>query len=276
MASIGLASVQLVNLQDLQDAMGGVNHQPVNVHSFTNKRFTVNYRAPINQIRKLLPPSIEPDEIGETGLGMFGMCACDFWVNRLGWIPIPQVRNNDMLFRVSARIRKGGATHRAFYTIGSNSSSRLLGFLGRHFSHFRKRVSNFHRIDEGSEYALQCLDEDPLARGQFRADLRTISKARPESTVFSDIQAATDFVFNLDGSCGYDFAQRKLSFQRIDYPEWDMYFCHGCTYHFPLLNHLLDALELDAAFDSVLFMQSTRQTWCSSWMYRDETASQRL
>jgi hypothetical protein len=48
--------------------MGRVNHQPVSIHSFTNKRFTVNFRAPINQVQKLLPAAIEPDEINETGL----------------------------------------------------------------------------------------------------------------------------------------------------------------------------------------------------------------
>ena len=270
MATADIVALSPTDLRTFQDKLGRVNHQPVSVHSFTNKRFTVNYRAPIDQIRKLLPPSIEPDEIRDTGLGMFGMCACDFWVTRLGWIPIPRIRNNDMLFRVSARLCKGGTTYRAFYTIGSNSSSRLLGFLGQRFSHFRKRVYNFNRVDNDEEYSLECIDDDPLAQGRLCADMNSVSKACPESTVFTDIQDATDFVFNLDGSCGYNFGKRKLSFQRIDYPEWDMYFCHRLNYNFPLLNHLLDSLRLDATFDSVLFMQDTRQTWGSSWMYHDK------
>ncbi len=179
MATAQSPPLSSTDLRVLQDNMGRVYHQPVGVHSFTNKRFTVNYRAPIDQVRKLLPPSIEPDEIRDTGMGMFGMCACDFWVTRLGWLPIPRIRNNDMLFRVSARVRKGGSTRRAFYTIGSNSSSRLLGFLGQRFSHFRKRVSNFNRIDNESEYALECIDADPLAQGKLRADLSSVSKVRP-------------------------------------------------------------------------------------------------
>jgi hypothetical protein len=250
-----------------------VNHQPVSVHSFTNKRFTVNFRAPIDQVRKLLPAAIEPDEIGNTGLGMFGMCACDFWVNWLGWFPIPRIRNNDMLFRVSARIRKGDTTYRAFYTIGSSSSSRLLGGLGRYFSHFRKRIANFSRVDNDSEYFLECLDADPLTPGHLRAKIASLSKTRPKSTVFADIQDATEFVFNLDGSCGYDFARDKLSFQKIDYPKWDMSFCHNCTFHFPLLDHVVQSLGIDAEFDSVLFMQNTQQTWCSTWLYSDARRS---
>lgn len=267
MAAANIASLAPFELRALQDGMGRVNHQPVSVHSFTNKRFTVNYRAPIDQVRKLLPAAVEPDEIHNTGFGMFGMCACDFWVNRLGWLPIPRVRNNDMLLRVSARVRKGGSTYRAFYTIGSSSSSRLLGFLGQRFSHFRKRIADFDRVDDGAEYTLRCNAADPLAKEELRADMKAVSKTRPDSTIFSDIQDATDFVFNLDGSCGYSFAIDKLSFQRIDYPKWDMYFCHACTYNFPLLDHLVESLGIDAAFDSVLFMQNTRQTWRSSWLY---------
>lgn len=267
MATSDIASLSPFDLRGLQETLGRVNHQPVSVYSYTNKRFTVNYRAPIEQVRRLLPAALEPDEIHDTGFGMFGMCACDFWVNRLGWLPIPRIRNNDMLFRVSARVRKGGSTHRAFYTIGSNSSSRLLGFLGQRFSHFRKRISDFDRVDDGSKYSLECKAPDPLARGQLCADMTSVSKERPESTIFSDIRDATEFVFNLDGSCGYSFAKDKLSFQRIDYPEWNMYFCHGCTYNFPLMAYLLESLEVDAVFDSVLFMQNTRQTWRSSWLY---------
>ena len=259
------------NLQTLQQRMGHVNHQPISVRSFTNKRFTVNFRAPIDQVRRLLPSGIEPDEIPGTGLGMFGMCACDFWVTRFGWLPVPKIQNNDMLLRVSARIPKNGEEHRAFYTISSNSSSPLLGFLGKRFSHFRKRISKFTRVDDRKSYQLQCIDDDPLARGELSAKMDSVSKEKPATTIFSDIEAATDFVFNLDGSCGFSFSRNKLSFQKIDYPEWDMYFCHEATYDFPLLRHLIESFEIDAELDCILFMQNTPQTWCSSWLYSANT-----
>ncbi len=259
-------------LQALQQRMGRVNHQPVSVRSFTNKRFTVNYRAPLEQVGRLLPAGIEPDEIPGTGMGMFGMCACDFRVTHFGWLPVPGIHNNDMLLRVSARIPKGGVDQRAFYTVSSNSSSPLLGFLGTRFSHFRKRVSTFSHVDDGQTYELRCADNDPLACGQLSADMNTISRDRPASTLFADIQAATDFVFNLDGSCGYSFARKMMSFQKIDYPEWDMSFCHQATYEFPLLMHLIESFRIDAELDCILFMQNAQQTWCSSWLY-SESAS---
>ena len=254
-------------LAKIQQRMGRVNHQPVSVRSFTNKRFTVNYRAPLEHVRRLLPSGIEPDEIPGTGLGMFAMCACDFWVTRFGWLPVPRIQNNDMLMRVSARINKRGIERRAFYTIASNSSSPVLGYLGTRFSHFRKRVSAFSRVDDETTYELQCNDADPLARGKLAAKMDSISKDVPSTSIFDNIHTATDFVFNLDGSCGYCFRRNMLSFQKIDYPEWDMYFCHNAEYEFPLLNHLINSFKIDAELDCILFMQNTPQTWCSSWLY---------
>src|SRR5271165_1886967 len=129
-----------LNIRALHERMGRVYHQPVRVRSFTNKRFTVNFRVPLEQLRRIVPEAIDLDEIPGTGLGMFSMCACDFWVSRFGWVPIPPVRNNDMLLRISAKVRKGNNTYRAYYTLRSDSSSRFLGFFGKRFSHFRKQV----------------------------------------------------------------------------------------------------------------------------------------
>src|SRR6516164_785788 len=101
------------DLRALHERMGRVYHQPVRVHSFTNKRFTVNFRVPLEQLRRVVPEAVQLDEIRDTGLGMLSMCACDFWVSRLGWLPIPPVRNNDMLCRVSARVRKRASAWRS-------------------------------------------------------------------------------------------------------------------------------------------------------------------
>jgi hypothetical protein len=89
-------------------------------------------RIASSQLGRIVPEAIQLDEIRDTGLGVLGMCACDFWVSRFGWLPIPPVRNNDMLCRVSAKICKGGKVYRAYYTLRSDSSSRFLGFALGH------------------------------------------------------------------------------------------------------------------------------------------------
>ena len=67
-----------MDLRALHERMGRVYHQPVRVHSFTNKRFTVNFRVPLDQLRRIVPDAVQVDEIRDTGLGVLSMCACDF------------------------------------------------------------------------------------------------------------------------------------------------------------------------------------------------------
>jgi hypothetical protein len=258
-----------MDLRALHHRLGRVYHQPVRVRSFTNKRFTVNFRVPLEQLRRVVPEPVQLDEVGDTGLGMLSMCACDFWVSRLGWLPIPPVRNNDMLCRVSAKVLKGGKLHRAYYTLRSDSSSHFLGFFGKRFSHFRKQVSPFVRVDDGARYRLECQAADPLCRGTFEATLASVTKGRPATTAFADVEEAKRFVFDLDGSCGYSYERDMLSYQKIDYPPWDMYFCHEYRYEFPLVDYLAKTYGLRAELDCVLFMQNTEQTWGTSWLYRD-------
>jgi hypothetical protein len=263
------AGARPMDIRDLHERMGRVYHQPVRVRSFTNKRFTVNFRVPLDRLRRIVPSAVQLDEIRDTGLGVLSMCACDFWVSRLGWLPIPPVRNNDMLCRVSAKVAKGGRLYRAYYTLRSDSSSRFLGFFGKRFSHFRKVVSSFTRRDDGGRYVLTCRAADPLCGGTLEAAMASVTKAKPATTLFADIEEAKHFVFDLDGSCGYDYQRDMLSFQKIDYPPWDMYFCHEFRYQFPLIDYLCEAFDLPAELDCALFMQNTRQTWGASWLYRN-------
>jgi hypothetical protein len=263
------SDVARLDIRALHARMGSVNNQPVRVRSFTNKRFTVNFRVPLDQLRRIVPDAIALDEIPGTGLGMLSMCACDFWVSRLGWLPIPPVRNNDMLCRISTRVRKGDAEYRTYYTLRSDSSSHFLGFFGKRFSHFRKQVSKFMRVDDGKTYMLECQAADPLCRGEFRAIMASIQKQKPATTVFADVDEARRFAFDLDGSCGYCYERDMLSFQKIDYPPWDMYFCHEYHYEFPLTDYLCVAFGLQPELDCVLFMQNTPQTWGTSRRYRN-------
>jgi hypothetical protein len=85
------------------------------------------------------------------------------------------------------------------------------------------------------------------------------------------VDAARQFVFDLDGSCGYSYEREMLSYQKIDYPPWDLYFCHEYEYDFALIDYLRTAFGLELEFDCVLFMQNTRQTWGASWLYREKS-----
>lgn len=261
------------DIQALHARLGKVGTQPISVSSFTNKRLTINYRAPLDRLRQLVPAPIELDEIRDTGMGMISMCVCDFWVSKFGPLPIPTTHTNEMLCRISVKVPKDGALHRTYYTLRSDSSSRLLGFLGGNFSHFRKAISRFTKRDENGIYELTCKANDPICDGYFRAELDSVTKEPPSTTTFADIQEATNFVFQLEGSCGYSYPARKLSFQRIEYPTWDLYFCTRFEHEFALTEYLFEAYDLKAEFDCTLFMEKVPQVWGSSWLYTPDAVS---
>jgi hypothetical protein len=255
------------DIRALHERMGRVWHQPVPVASFTNKRVTINFRVPLEQVRRLLPTAVEPDEIGTTGRGMVSMCACDFWVRRIGPVPMPEIHTNEMLCRISAKVQKRGRTYRAYYTLRSDASSRFLGFLGGHFSHFRKAISQFTKRENEQTYELVCRADDPICGGRISINLKALSKDVPTTSVFADNAAATDFVLGLDGSCGYDYRTNRLSLQKIKYPAWDTKFAHRFTYELPLLDYLFEKYRLDAQIDHALFMENVPQEWGASFLY---------
>ena len=253
--------------RSLQERLGRVYHQPVDVASSTNKRITVNYRVPLDQLKQMLPWCVTAEEIGETGEGMLSMCACDFSVTKFGPVPVPSVHTNEMLCRISVTVPKNGQQKRAYYTLRSDTSSRFLGLLGGRFSHFRKAASSFDRVDDGETYELECDAEDELCNATLTASLDAVSDDCPETTVFRGVPEATDFVLELDGSCGYNFAKDRLSFQEIEYPDWDVSFCHEFSLTSSLLDYLVESYELDMTFDCALYMADVDQAWKCSWLY---------
>jgi hypothetical protein len=260
-------------IRRLHERLGRVSSQPINVSSYTNKRLTINYRVPLERLRALVPTRLEVEEIRDTGMGMISQCVCDFHVTKFGLLPIPKTHTNEMLCRISVKGRKHGEPFRAYYTLRSDSSSRILGFLGSHFSHFRKATSDFTRRDDGKTYELNCKAADAICHGHFRGELASLSKEKPATTCFADIAEATEFVFQLDGSSGYHWGKDRLSFQKIQYPQWDLRFCHEYDYDFALLNYLFREFDLQPEFDCVLFMEKVPQVWGASWLYTPDPSS---
>ena len=99
--------------------------------------------------------------------------------------------------------------------------------------------------------------------------MASISKEKPATTIFADVEGAKEFVFDLDGSCGYCYERDMLSFQKIDYPPWDMYSATSIATSSPSWTTSARRSGSHAELDCVLFMQDTKQTWGTSWLYRN-------
>jgi len=255
------------DIRELYDRLGRAGRQPLAVSSFTNKCFIVNFRVPAKRLRQFIPRCLEIDEIRNTGMGLISQCVRDFDVTKFGPLSIPRIHTSQMLCRISVRGQSHGGPFRASYPLRSDSSAPLVGFLGGHFSHFRSAASRFTLYDDGNAYELHCTARDKLCNGFLRADLKSLSTETPAATRFADIDEVTEFVLQLDGSCSYDFAKNKLSFQRIQHPKLDVRFCREFDYDFSLLNHLFAAYDLQPDFDSVLFTEKVPEVWGSSRLF---------
>ncbi len=53
--------VRPMDIRAMHNRMGRVYHQPVRVQSFTNKRFRVNFRVPLDQLSRIVPDAIQLD-----------------------------------------------------------------------------------------------------------------------------------------------------------------------------------------------------------------------
>lgn len=63
------------------------------------------------------------------------------------------------------------------------------------------------------------------------------------------------------------FSKKKLPFQEIDYPDWDVSFWHEFSLDSALVDHLAETYDLDLTFDCTLYMADVNQTWNRSWLY---------
>ena len=249
-----------INIRKFLQRMGGVHRQPLPIGAETQFRFMINFRAPAEDIQQLLPESLQVDTIADGHEGLISMCVCDFLITHLAGIPIPTVPGNEILCRIGVKFWNAGKPYRAFYPIRSDSSSPLVAYSASRFSHYRKQLSQIKLEDLHTEFRAVCTSPDGLGNGQLLADMRSISTMVPESSIFNSSDKAADFILKLDGSCGWDFDQGKLVFQPIRYPEWKASFCHDVQFHSVFLEHVLDLYQIEAVFDSVLFLEDIRQT----------------
>lgn len=54
-----MLTAKQTDIRALHERLGKVNSQPIDVTSFTNKRFTVNYHVPLRELRRIVPKAIE-------------------------------------------------------------------------------------------------------------------------------------------------------------------------------------------------------------------------
>lgn len=150
------------------------------------------FAVPLDTVRGLLPPGLEPDAFGEWGF----VAAAFVQTRKLRPAGMPEILGKDFFlagYRVFVRAHKpDGRRLRGLYILGSDTDSRFMTFFGRcltHYGYRHRRVLVEHR--EGG-LDLQVLDPQGQVEVSVHSDLRAASAPPPHSP-FPDLRTARRF-----------------------------------------------------------------------------------
>ncbi|HSC86718.1 MAG TPA: DUF2071 domain-containing protein [Polyangiaceae bacterium] len=215
-------------------------------------RFLVTYRAPADELRRLVPAPLELDE--RAGLGFLSVCALRLeGLAPLGWPRAWAFDTPEFLIRLSVTYR-GEPT---FFTLASWVASRRLAWLSAHFSHYRPAWADFTEQAHGRRRELRArADDGSLAEldAEFSADDAQVGW--PSGSVFSDVADAEAFLLGMAGSVDVT-SSGAVRFQPITRTPWRARPVHVHTARFDFIDRLAVGAELDHA----LGMSDIEQRW---------------
>lgn len=237
---------------------GNPSRQYFDLTLLVNKCLTVNFRAPAAALQTLLPDCLTAEEIRDSGMGMISVCAWDYWITRMGFLPLPEIHCKELSFRIAVTFRRDGRMIRAFYPLRTFTTAPLRKWTG---GGEHREMPLLELEDSGEFYGLSSQSRDPLQRDYLEGDMKTVSKTGAAGSIFRDVNEAGNFVITNEGSCAYHTGKAQLLFQPIIYPPWEICYCHEFQYRFPALQRLSALSGIDMTADSALFAEEAVQVW---------------
>jgi hypothetical protein len=211
--------------------------------ALSGRCFSVQYRAPLEQLAGILPPGLGADQIGRSRFGLLSVLVSNATALRLGPLRVPGFHACALISRVAVRAVWEGEERRADWVMLAESSPRGLGRFSS--------APRFEVEDDGAVWSLRCTSRDPLGGGWFSARTTEIDKETPPGSVFSSAREADELGLETQGICDYDVAKKSVSFRPVESIARDVSFCHDFDCEFALVRHLTEdmgvALELDSA-----------------------------
>lgn len=226
-----------------------------------NKYLAVNFRAPATALQTLLPDCLTAEEIRDSGMGMISVCGWDYWITRLGFLPLPEIHCKELSFRIAVTFRHDGRLIRAFYPLRTFTTAPFRKWPGERE---HREMPLLELEDSGEFYGLSGQSRDPLQRDYLEGDMKTVRKAGFAGSLFRDINEAGHFVMTNEGSCAYHAGKAQLLFQPIIYSPWEICYCHEFQYRFPSLQRLSVLSGIEMTTDSALFAEEAEQVWKKS------------
>jgi hypothetical protein len=222
----------------------------------------VQYRVPLEQLKRILPPGLAPDEIGRSGSGLISVLVSNATALRLGPLRVPGLHACALVTRAAVRAVWEGEERRADWVMLAESSSRSLGRLST--------PTRFTVDEDGDSWSLRCTARDPLGEGWFTARTSAIDKETPAGSLFSSAREADELGLETQGVCDYDLDKGRVTFRPVESIARDVSFCHDFECEFALVRHLTDDLGLAVELDCAVHVRDVRPLRHTTFIARPE------
>jgi hypothetical protein len=232
---------------------GGRQWLPVTAH--IRERYLVTYRAPAENVARVVPAPLTVDQHG--GCGFVSVCSLE--IDDMGVAGTPswlRFGNREMLYRVGVRV----SGQPSFFTLRSDVSSRALARLGAWFSHYRPRLGQLGCDHDGGRFHLTCRSRDGAADAELEVPAPAGDEAAPRASLFADAAEAARFLLGMRISADVRPGGR-VRVQEIDHDPWRARFTTPVRRRFDFVDALARAIGAPLVYDHTLAMRDLRQTW---------------
>ncbi len=245
-----------INIRHFVERMGAVHRQPFDIEINASHLMTINFRAPLAELQQLVPNCLRVEEVAKSGLGIISLSSAKMDISRLGFVSLSGRSVVEWQYGVHVLLRQNGKLKRCRYILRTDTSLPAYWTWLGHFSPVRSVVSNLDLQIDQEQYWAGCQSADPLGNAHIRLGSDDISSQTPFQSIFGGLPEATTFILDNDGNCGFDYRNSRLLYQHQVCPKWDSQFGHSAEVQLPLFEYLFDLFDINAEYDSALYVES--------------------
>jgi hypothetical protein len=214
-------------------------------------RLLVTFRAPAARLRSLVPAPFELDT--HHGYGFVSVCAVEIADMGIAGTPgFLRWHNCEFLYRVSVRLR----AEPTFFTLRSDVSSRVLAFLGRHFSHYRPELGQVQVARQGERLCFEAATPSGAGDARVEVDLKA---APAKGSVLANEREASERLLGMTFSA--DVRDGRTRVQPIEHGAWSPKFVDTREARFEFVDGLGRRLGTRFELDNTLWVHDVPHVW---------------
>jgi uncharacterized protein YqjF (DUF2071 family) len=233
-----------------------VPKHPVPMQTLFRECVLVNFAVKPFVLRSLIPSPLEL----EMHQGEAYVSVVIAQMNKMRPALFPQVlavTYDQVVYRVVVRARG----ERGVFLLRSDANNLLMSAAGDWLTFFRFHFSRIRAHREANTLLVDLAARDHRANIHAAFDLSTARTTLPESSHFSSLQAAKDFLVQLFAAFSYDPLTDELSIVRIRRGDWNVQVVDDTKAVYRWMQQGPDFSTDNARLDSILYVREIPYYW---------------